>query len=60
MPISVEYEDSSALKSWGIGLEKEMENCRFCHSPTRYWYKNRIPVCQGCALAHNDAELNLA
>lgn len=36
-----------------------IENCVFCKEPTRYWYKERKPVCPKCAKVQNDADLHM-
>lgn len=48
--IPIVLEDTEILKMWGLGVEKIIENCRFCSTPTRYWHKEtNTPVCQVCA-----------
>jgi hypothetical protein len=49
MPIPVEVEDIEFLKSWGMGLGKVHERCRFCSIPTDTWYDKHTPICPRCA-----------
>ena len=58
MSISVQHEDTAALASWGLGLDRVMERCVFCSTGTRYWHRaSNTPVCQGCAETHTECEL---
>lgn len=48
--IHVEHEDADELRKWGMGLEKIIENCELCRTPTRYWHDGtNTPCCQECA-----------
>jgi len=57
-PIVVEPEDIKELKKWGMNLEKIIEHCVFCSTPTRFWHREtNNPVCQDCASKHSVGEL---
>lgn len=56
--IPITHENVETLKKWGMGLERVLEHCAFCSTPTRYWHlpTNKV-VCESCALIHTVAEL---
>jgi hypothetical protein len=38
--------------------QRDIEECIFCHIPTRYWYKDgEVPICQHCAFAKNETDI---
>ncbi|WP_186214793.1 hypothetical protein [Burkholderia gladioli] len=50
MAIAVVKEDKEALRSWGIGLDRELEHCHFCGKETDAWHlASNTPVCECCA-----------
>ena len=58
MSIEVTHEDTDYLKSWGLGLEKIIEQCFFCDGNTRYWSRVRNkPVCKACAKERDISEI---
>jgi len=58
MAIPIEHESAEELKKWGMGLEKLIERCGLCNTPTRYWHDaTNTPVCEGCAATRNVSDL---
>jgi hypothetical protein len=55
--IQIEHENVEELKKWGMGLSRIIENCFFCHTPTRYWNKKaNQPCCPSCSKKHKVSE----
>lgn len=53
MALIVKKEPYFVTKEWRGLLEK----CVFCKMPTKYWYKEKEPVCESCATEKNESDL---